>query len=613
MEYAIFRVPDSLMQDADQIVRLDEQVFVVKNTQTGTLFHKKVVTLLNENGTENQLVLFYDKDTKINSLTANIYDAVGTHIRKIGSKEIKDEAALDGFSIYDDSRVKYVDVAYGSYPYTVEFTYEMTLGGIDFAVFPNWDIQSYNTAVQSGRFEINMPDNQQFHYRALNTNITAAEGKPSAGRKNWVWTVSGLPAVAWEPLAPAPSSVLPRILTSPDAFEIGGYRGSMASWADYGAFIYELYKGRDQLPDSVKADVQRVVAGAADTPAKISALYRYLQGKMRYVSVQMGIGGWQPFDAQYVAKNQYGDCKALSNYMKALLKEAGIEASLVLIKNGDLDYEVTPDFTTPQFNHAILYVPESGMWLECTSTDMPPNYIGASNAGRNVLLVTPQGGRLERTPAQGADFNTTANTTRIVIRADGTATLSQWSRTQGEPHDDIRYLSKHEPQEEHKKWLLKSIGLPAFQLDSLSLAAEKDAPTATLAYRATLGKTGSQTGKRWFIPLNPVNSFQDVPPVQTSRNLPVTLTTQMSQTDTIYLTFPTGYSLESYPTEPLGCRRSFGEYALRVVPTETGATVYRSLRLSAATLPKEDYNDCRNFFRDVAKYDAIKLVLKQND
>ncbi len=65
-----------------------------------------------------------------------------------------------------------------------------------------------------------------------------------------------------------------------------------------------------------------------DKRQKVFALYDYLQKNTRYISVQLGIGGWQPFPADYVATKRYGDCKALSNFMVALLKEAGIKAQL---------------------------------------------------------------------------------------------------------------------------------------------------------------------------------------------------------------------------------------------------------------------------------------------
>ena len=71
-----------------------------------------------------------------------------------------------------------------------------------------------------------------------------------------------------------------------------------------------------------------------DPQTKVAVLYNYLQQNTHYVGIQLGIGGWQTYDAAYVATKKYGDCKALSNFMISLLKEAGIKGHAVVIKGG---------------------------------------------------------------------------------------------------------------------------------------------------------------------------------------------------------------------------------------------------------------------------------------
>lgn len=615
LQYAAITIPPDLKENAHQVVRLERLEFRIKDNKEGTLYHKKVVTLLNAHNSDDELVLGYNKDTRILKMQANIYDAAGFLVRKIGGKEkeIEDWAAVDGFSIYNDARIKRLKVAHSSYPYTVEYEYEMSLRGIYYAVFPDWNIQGYHSAVQDGRFMVDMPDNMNFFFKTLNTDLAPREETSKTGRKSWVWEVKDLPAVAGEPYSPSPSSVLPRVITSPDAFQIDTYAGSMASWNQFGAFVYKLYEGRDILPAKTAEEVRRIAGEATGTEAKIAALYRYLQNNMRYVSVQMGIGGWQPFDAVYVAQNKYGDCKALTNFMKAALKEAGIEAWPALIKSGRLDYDITEDFITPRFNHVILYVPGEDIWLECTSTDYPPNYIGAGNADRNVLLVTPQGGKVVRTPAFNPERSTQSNRTRIQMQPDGSAVLQQATQSTGESHERLRYIVKNLSQEEKEKWLLKNNSLPTFTLSRMDMDAASEEPKATLSYEANLGQFGARTGKRWFVPLNPVNTFNDVPPALHSRRLPIAFQESYLEADTITIEIPKGYALESYPREPVEVQSDFGRYTLHVAVTDAGVTGYRSLRLEPARLAPEGYAEFRNFFRDVAKHDAAKLVLIQKE
>jgi len=54
------------------------------------------------------------------------------------------------------------------------------------------------------------------------------------------------------------------------------------------------------------------------------------------VSIQIGIGGWQPFDASTVQRLSYGDCKALANYMKTLLEAVGLSANYCLVNAGKM-------------------------------------------------------------------------------------------------------------------------------------------------------------------------------------------------------------------------------------------------------------------------------------
>ncbi len=102
----------------------------------------------------------------------------------------------------------------------------------------------------------------------------------------------------------------------------------------------------------------------------MAALYNYLQQNSHYVGIQLGIGGWQTYDAIYVATKKYGDCKALSNFMISLLKEAGIKAHAVVIEAGEDQKDFDKDFAHDPFDHVICCVPldKDTIWLECTES-----------------------------------------------------------------------------------------------------------------------------------------------------------------------------------------------------------------------------------------------------
>ena len=606
--YPAFTIPDSLRAGANEVVREESMEFVAQSDKEGVITYRKVVTLLNNNSEADQVVVFYDADTKVRRLEAHLYDAFGQEVRKVGKNEIKDYAAVDGFSIYQDDRYKLLEVHHSQYPYTVAFEYEMTVRGLYFVTFPNWAIQDYAQSVERARLSITLPTDIALYYQVLNINLEP-QVQEAAGATTYNWSVRGLKAVEQEPFSPSDYEILPRVITAPGRFNIEGNEGSMSSWQAYGAFVNRLYQGRDQLPPTLAAEVRALTADATSNSEKIARLYRYLQRNMRYVSVQLGIGGWQPFDATYVAENKYGDCKALSNFMKALLREVGITAYPVLIKNGALPYEVQEDFTRPFFNHVILCVPDEDTWLECTSTNLPPGYIGAGNCGRNVLLVTEEGGKLAHTPALRAEDNRAISRTEIKVNADGSASARSVLQASGAEHEGYRSAAAWLSREDLEKWFMKESSLPSLHLESLQVNANPDKPEATLEWQGKMPRYASRAGKRLFLPLNLLNPFEGLPKKMDNRRFPVVVQSGFTHIDTIILDLPHDFQVESQPEGAIELNEAYATYQAKVVLEPGRATFIRRFQIRPFRLPAEQYEAFRSFLAQVSKADKTMLVL----
>jgi hypothetical protein len=335
---------------------------------------------------------------------------------------------------------------------------------------------------------------------------------------------------------------------------------------------------------------------------------------MRYVGIQLDIGGWQTFDAQYVEHNKYGDCKALTNFMKSMLKVAEVEAYAALIHNGSNNYNFTQDFSFTKFNHVILYVPDEkdGIWLECTSPDLPPGVIGSSNENRYALLIKPEGGELIHTPVSTGDDNLLKSDITITIAQDGTANIKATQKATGNQEGFYRYYARNESEEEIRKVFYKKLSLPSFKINHLELKPSTEKPETDIELDFEVPKYASRGGKRLFVSPNPINKFSNVPREMTDRTLPIENLRTFKDIDVVTVEIPNGYEVESIPQKDLRIDNDFGTYTIQFEEKENQLIYTRTMEVKQFSFGKERYEEYRQFLKEVIKADKMKVVLVRN-
>jgi len=162
------------------------------------------------------------------------------------------------------------------------------------------------------------------------------------------------------------------------------------------------------------------------------------------VSVQLGIGGWAPMLPEDVDRLGYGDCKALTNYTKALLDSQNIISYYAVVFGGEERKDLNSQFATMQGNHVILNIPqkEEDVWLECTSQTTPFNYLGDFTDNRNVLLIKPDGGEIVKTKTYSFSENLKETYTKIVLNETGDFMANMERRTGGVPYGNMYHLTR---------------------------------------------------------------------------------------------------------------------------------------------------------------------------
>lgn len=612
LAYSVVNLPDSLTKNANAVLREYKETFTVESV--GKALHKirSVYTILNKEGDDHAVLsLSYSKNNQIKSLDGNLYDATGNLVTKLKKSNITEEVNEASYE-FTDSKERIAKFDYGQYPYTVEFVYETTSNYMMF--YPTFVPQTSPTlAIQSASFTIITPTALQIRYKEVNMREKGTV-KDENGNKVYTWRIKNLPAMKQEILSPPYEELVAIVYTAPNDFEMLGYKGSLESWNSFGKFQNMLNQDREVLPPAVVEHIQKLVANAPTKYEKAKRIYEYMQSKTRYVSIQLGIGGWQPMMPEVVDKKGYGDCKALSNYMKTMLKSVGIESHYTIIYGGKNPRKTYPDFVHDAFNHIILCVPieRDTVWLECTSQTQPFNFLGDFTENRYCLLVTPQGGKLAKTPKYPQAMNTQTRRATVKILPTGEAEAkitTTYSGLQTENHGLDYYI--HESKETQKKWLIeKHLQMPQFDLVSFDFKQTNiDKPSTIENIEVKLKAIGAKNGKRLFVVPNLMNKWTSILPDMEKRKNDLYLNhCDYLDADTIRYELPEGYHIEGTPTEH-SFKTVFGEYKTTVKVEQGMMTYIRTFSMRGGYYTREQYKELAEFYRNINKADNTKIVL----
>ncbi|MDH5609857.1 MAG: DUF3857 and transglutaminase domain-containing protein [Cyclobacteriaceae bacterium] len=608
-EYQLSQYPDSIKTGYHKIVHLNSLHFDVLSEGTAIERGHRVVTLLNGHAKyEAYLYQEYGPMVKIKSLNVLIYDASGRLVDKYNKGDFEDYSAYDGFSIFSDSRMLRINVGKYTYPYTIDYSYVIEESRMMF--YPGLEFQEQNGYVLKSELEVRVPNKLGVRYKLhhMEEPVIVDDGSVSV----YTWQRSNMPAYVPELYEPRGEFSLPVVYTAPRQFEMEGYRGDMSTWEGFAQFQLSLLQGLDSLPFDKAVFFSDLVKGAADDREKIERVYEYLQQNFRYVSISLGIGGWQPFSPEYVDQYKYGDCKALSYYTRSVLESVGIESLYTLINSGRVR-PVYEDFPMTNFNHVVLCVPNKGdtVWLECTSQTDPAGYMGRSTYARKAVAITEEGAKIIQTPNFSSRENRQYRSATVEVDEFGDAVIhvqTVYSGLQFE-NDQLDYLL-NDGREKQQKWLYDHIDISNFTIRDFQFSYDKKAiPEANVVVDLQARKLGSVSGKRMFITPNLMNVRTFVPKEEPQRRTDVELSMAYHDIDTIEYVLPSSLSIEVVP-QPVDIVSRFGTYHAEVVNDKGKIRYIRSMEINSGLYPRESYEELRQFYQQIVKADKAKLIFR---
>ena len=604
-------IPSELKQNADAVVRFDNIHITVKAYDKMVYNNKRIVTILNEEGdSKDGIFQHYDKNKNIKKLEAKIYDANGNEIKKIKKNDFEDVSAVPGGTLYSDNRVKYLRYTPINYPYTIVFETEVEYSSTAF--IPSWRvIEGFYTSTQNAEYKITNDSGVQVKVKTTNFKDYNIEKQ-----SDYHYIAKDLKAIKHEAYSPSFKSYAPFLKAALTEFDMEGVKGVNNTWQDFGKWMdEELISDTQNLPQAAKDEIKALTANVETNIEKAKIVYKYMQNKTRYISVQVGIGGWKPMYANDVDRLGYGDCKALSNYTKALLNEVGVESYYTVVYGGKDIRSIDKEFSVTEGNHVILSVPnnEDYIWLECTSQTVPFGYNANFTDDRDALIITPEGGKIVHTKIYNAEENLQETKAKVTIDKGGSLLADVEIQTQGTQYDYHDNVQNEEEKDQKLHYKEYWDNINNLDVISMSFNNDKDNVVFTESIKVSAAEYITEIGDVILLEPNIFNKVSTTPPRYRNRKLPFEIDRGFVDIDEFEIVIPNTLQIETL-SKDVQIKNKFGEYSSSIqkkANTENVLIFKRKFKLNKGTFNKEDYKAFREFRLQIVKYDKSKITLKK--
>jgi hypothetical protein len=609
--YKAATIPDSLKKDANSVVRYSFNEVTIKAAGKAVSKEHTIITVLNDKAEkEAVMVLFYDKKfNSINSAEMIVYNADGKLIKKYRKGDMYDRSATDGISIITDDRLLAAEHTITSYPVTIEKIVEQSANS--YLTPREWVIQGKEEAVENAVCQVNVNPAVGFRYKNYNVQLTPQKTS-NDNLETYTWTIKNLKAIKPEEEA-VDWRVLPKVSFATNTFEFYGIPGDISNWQNYGKWQKALNADVCSLTPKREEEIRLMVADLKTDKEKVKFLYNYLQKNVRYVSVALGIGGLKPFPATFVDQKKYGDCKALSNYMSALLKAVNIPSYYTMIRAGANEEPADRAFPTDPFNHIILCVPLKGdtTWLECTSNTQPFGKLGTFTENRNGLLITEDGGKLVNTPKSNIADNWFKSEVHILLDADGGAKAKMKAYTAGEYR--ALYLSLGEQKVDfQKEYLIRSLNIRQPSVLNINNTDDKDGVKELDLDLEYDRFCDIMAGDKQFYKPQVFDLWRLTVPVLEKRKTDYYFEHPMAKTCVTTIDLPAGYEVETLPANA-DLKFTYGNFKLSYVydAAKNQLVSTAMFNLTNHVIPAAKYNEMQQYMDNVARAQNKKLVIKK--
>jgi hypothetical protein len=613
-EYSIINISDSLKANTDAVVRLDQMDIVITSQRSMNVKTQRIVTVFNEAGINDiDAYLGYDKSTSVKNIEAIVYDAFGNEIKKIKRKDFKDQSAVSGSTLFSDNRVVFLEYTPVSYPFTVVYNSEIESSNTAF--LPQWYfLGGYAVSIEKCVLNVTYPNNlgfkkKEFQFTGYNIKKTLDTDTQLS------YVATNILAQKSEGFSPSGRDLFPRIMMGLESFHLEGVDGTAKTWEAFGKWYSEkILTGTTDLSEETKAKIKTLVGDEKDPIKKAKIIYDYVQKKSRYVNIAVGIGGWKPMLATDVDRLGYGDCKALSNYTKALLQAVDVPSYNTILYGDSYKANIQSDFVSMQGNHMILAIPngDNYTFLECTSQDDPFGYQGTFTDDRDVLVVKPEGGVIVRTKIYEDKGNMQLDKGIYTIDENGNFSGSISITSEGSQYSSKQRLESFQPTEKEKYYKKYWDHINNLKLGKINFSNDKESIRFTEEIQISAINYASISSNKMIFAVDAFNqNSENVRRIRNRKN-PFEIQRGYLDKDEIEINLPAGFTIEFLPTN-YELKGKFGEYKTEIIKKENNKLLYkRSMFVNKGKYSNKEYDEYRLFMEQVSRNDNAKIVLTKN-
>jgi len=490
-----------------------------------------------------------------------------------------------------------------------------------------WGFQD-TVPVREARYTLQLPPGWSYKATWLNH---AGVPATTAGDGQWRWVVSDVPAVRVEQAMPPWRGIAARLVIA--LIPPGGKSQGLVSWRDVGNWEAELARGRRDPTPEIRQSVAALTGAEPGMLGKMRALARFAQTDIRYVGIELGIGGYQPHAAADVFTHRYGDCKDKVTLLSSMLKEIGLDSYYVVVNTtrGTINADTPP---TLEFNHVILAIrlppglqdptllatlehPQLGRLLFFDPTDplTPLGRLSGPLQANYALLVAPDGGELTRLPQLPVETNSIQRTATLALDESGTLRGDIREVRVGDPAAWQRAHLKSVAQETDRIKPVEALvadSLSSFRIIKASVA-NIDVLDKPFEWRYTLeAEHYARTAGDLLLVRPRILGSKSSGLLETRepRVHPVEFDGPEKDTDVFEIELPAGYVVDELPP-PVDADYGFASYHSKSAVVGRTLHYARALEIRQLSVPASQAEDLRQFYRIIAGDERGMAVLKR--